>query len=43
MVIRMQLDPKDQILLRRSLNKNGKGRDFLQVKSGGCPILMFHG
>ena len=28
MVIRMQLDPKDQILLRRSLNKNGKGQRF---------------
>ena len=37
MVIRMQLDPKDQILLRRSLNKNGKGQRFFT----SCPSVIF--
>lgn len=27
--IRLQLDPADKILLKRSLNKNGKGQRFL--------------
>ena len=39
--IRMQIDPADKILLKRSLNKNGEGQRFLPMKYADYPIHTF--
>ena len=41
--IRIQMDPEDKILLKRSLNKNGKGQRFFthEVRRLSTPYVPF--
>lgn len=41
--IKLQIDPMDKILLKRSLNKNGKGQQFFthEVRRMSTPYMYF--